>query len=179
MSNAPTKMLYNCIVAINKTTYFIAQGQGDGYTSDARSTYFFNFEKRILTPGPQFIAARHAFSCSRIRNPITGMYNIIAAGGLSPSFKTLNSTEILDVSTHTWRLGPVLPLAIFSTQMVEHYKGGVVLIGGRIQNVDPQNYLFHLPSENEEWYIMEKKLLQPRAEHIAFLIPSSFINCTN
>ena len=156
--DAPTEMFYNCIVAINQTTYLIAQGEGDPY--DARNTYFFNFEKRTLLPGPQFNTARLSFGCSRIKNPTTGLYDIIVAGGASLSYNALNSTEIFDVTKQIWRLGPILPLALYGAPMVEHYKGGVILIGGSIQNNTPQKHLYHLTSANEEWYIMENKMSQ-------------------
>ena len=169
-------MNYNCIVAINETTYLIAQG--DSYTYDARNTYFFNFEKRTFTPGPQFITPRFALSCSKIRDLATGTYNIIAVGGfIAFNGFALNSTEIFDVSTQIWRSGPILPVAIFSAQLVEHYQGGVVLIGGKDENSEPQNSLYHLPSENGEWHLMEQKMLQNRSNGIAFLVPSSFVNC--
>ncbi len=49
--------------------------------------------------------------------------------------------------------------------------------GGSTQDNIPQNNIYHLPSENEDWYIMENRLSQSRANHIAFLIPGAFMNC--
>jgi len=139
MPNAPTEMFYNCMVAINETTYLITQGEGDHY--DARNTYFFDFEKRTMIPGPQFNEARLSFGCSRIRNPSTGMYDIIAAGGASLTYNALSSTEILDVNKQIWSFGPILPLALYGAPMVEHYRGGVVLIGINFINILRTNFL--------------------------------------
>jgi len=155
MVNYPTEMYFNCIVAINKTTYLISQGQGNSNTP--RNTYFFDFEKKTLILGPKFKIGRAACSCSKISNPITGTFNVIAVGGMTPIFQSnlesfiltgylLDTTEILDLSTQVWRLGPVLPMAIACAQIVEHYQGGVVLIGGSNKNIEPQQSLYYLPS---------------------------------
>jgi hypothetical protein len=99
-------MYYNCIVAVNKTTYFISQGEENNNSSDARKTFFFDFARRTLTPGPQLNVSRTALSCSRLRNPATGTNNIIAVGGITPANGyPLDSTEILDVLTLIWRPG--------------------------------------------------------------------------
>ena len=132
----------------------------------------------MLTAGPQLKTGRQAFSCSRIRDSKSGPYNIIVAGGLTILQRALlNSTEILNLTTQTWQFGPNLPLGLYKTQMVEHYKGGVVLIGGANVHNDPQDTLYHLPSENGEWYRMQKKMSQKRANPVAFLAPASFTNC--
>ncbi len=73
--------------------------------------------------------------------------------------------------------GPILPLPIFSAQIVEHYQGGVILIGGNNGENEPQNNLYRLPSENGEWQLMKQKLAQNRSNAIAFLVPSSLVNC--
>jgi len=52
MPNAPTEMYYGCIVAINTTTYFFAQGMGTS-SNDVGTTYFYNFETGTLTSGPR------------------------------------------------------------------------------------------------------------------------------
>ncbi len=121
---------------------------------------------------------RIAFSCSKIRDSTSRSYSIIVVGGLTSLQRSLlNSTEILNLNTQTWQFGPILPRGLYKTQMVEHYKGGVVLIGGANGQNDPQDSLYHLPSVNGKWYLMQKKMSERRTNPVAFLVPASFTNC--
>ena len=102
---------------------------------------------------------RIGLSCSKIKNPSTGNYDVIIVGGFNTTFNgAFYSTLILDMETLEWRYGPELPIKLYGAQMVEHYKGGVVLIGGIDDQFFIQKRLYHLQNLDRPWHRMTQKL---------------------
>ena len=55
---------------------------------------------------------------------------VIVIGGLTRPMEFLNSTEIYDIETETWTLGPLLPYAMEGS-LVAKVDGAIFAIGGR------------------------------------------------
>jgi hypothetical protein len=55
---------------------------------------------------------------------------LIVVGGFPLDQPATDTTEVLDLDSMAWTFGPTLPVPLAGSQIVEHYKGGVVLIGG-------------------------------------------------
>jgi hypothetical protein len=170
-------MLDNCVTAINKTVFFITKGSAR--QEDFDQTYFFNIKTSTLTPGPAMIQPRIDPMCSRIRNPESGIYDkIVMAGGLDQDMSPIKSTEILDLFALIWKPGPDLPVGLFSGVMVEHYDGGVVIVGGGDSFVMARYEMYHLPTVSDSWNLMNQKLFSARFYPTAILVHESFANCT-
>ena len=129
-------------------------------------------ETDILTPGPELNVGRFYSACNMIKDSITGGYSVITSGGYNQN-SMLNSTEILDLNTGAWRMGPSLPLPVFAATMLEHPDGGVVLVGA-------MKTIFHLPSATGTWTALPQTLKNPVAYSVAFLLAedSTIANCT-
>ena len=170
-------MMDNCITAINSTTFFLLKGYTE--QSDFETTYIFSIETDFLHRGPPLTQPRTRASCSRMRNPASGSYDlIVVTGGQDPSGNSLNTTEILDLTTMQWRPGPDLPVKLYASTMVEHHDQGVVLIGGADESEAAVAELYHLATESKGWNLMKQKMVTRRFFPTAFPVPASFASCT-
>jgi len=87
--------------------------------------------------------------------------------------------EILDLTTKTWKFGPSMPVGLCQFQMVEHYAGGVVSIGGRSLDFPLGiDQIYHLASTDDSWVQLPQKLKRTRHENFAFLVPDTIANCS-
>ncbi len=73
--------------------------------------------------------------------------------------------EILDSETNNWRKGPDLPAALSGSPIVEHPRGGVLIIGG--------HSIYYLPhaGSNAAWQTLTQTIKTARMWFTAFLIP--------
>jgi hypothetical protein len=79
----------------------------------------------------------------------------------------------LDSNSNNWRKGPDLPVVISGSPIVEHPRGGVLIIGGLS--------IYYLPhaGSNAAWETLPQQLKTPREWLTAFLIPDNIVNCSN
>jgi hypothetical protein len=176
-------MYAHCSVLVNPTTVMVIGGAQSYQYSN--KTYFFNTENEIWSEGPQLKNKRRGHSCGTIRkNSQSQEFSVIVAGGWD-SNKIFSSVEILDPGSNEWRKGLDLPFGITDAQMVADPNGGVVLVGGRkaAYHYPFKKYLdtlYQLPhgGADTEWFEMEQKLETGRAEHVAFLVPDSLVDCS-
>ena len=94
------------------------------------------------------------------------------AGGFR-DVSLLDSVEILDTVSGSWKTGPKLPEIIICGVMVEDPEGGLVYIGGRYSI-----QLYRLSDVQSQWVVMEQSLNAFRPYPVAFLIPDEITNCT-
>ncbi len=169
-------MLENCVTAINATIFLLLKGYTT--TKDFEKTYFFNIQTMTLTPGPSLLQPRVCASCSRMRNPASGIYDkIVVAGGVDSDLSPIQSTEILDLTSLVWSAGPDLPLRLYSSVMVEHFDGGVVVVGGADGFSMVRSELYHLPSESDVWQKLNQNLMTGRIYLNVILVHESFVTC--
>jgi len=165
----PNYLESSCTVFINDTTIIIMGGfwyeNGSQYTTQ---TFFYDVECDILSPGPALKVARSLSSCSIMEDTITGDKSVVISGGSNQS-GILVSTEILDLKTGVWSMGPNIPLPIYAANMLEHPNGGVVLVGGYTNELYQQN-IFHLPSATGAWMTLPQVLKNRSAYSVAFLL---------
>jgi hypothetical protein len=120
---------------------------------------------------------RKVFPCAMIRrddkNP--GL-SVIAVGGQDVGI--LDTVEILDEGSNTWRLGPYLPIPTMAHSLVEDPRGGVIMIGGNTGLVISTS-LYRLRHGGAKWELMTQQLKVGNSYPSAFLIPDSLaLNCT-
>ena len=111
------------------------------------------------------------------------MVNVITTGGLSvagDANSILDSVEVLDAGSTTWRAGPKLPTKNFAAQLVQDQNGGIILIGGSPDGTTASPSLIQLNSADpgSEWIVMKQQLKYPRAAFTAFLIPENITDCS-
>jgi hypothetical protein len=101
--------------------------------------------------------------------------SIIAVGGIG-----LNSVEILDENSSTWRLGPYLPITTYSAGIVADPRGGVIVIGGYTSSgLTTSLYRLKHAGLFAQWELMTQKLKMGNYSFAAFLVPDTLVqNCT-
>lgn len=62
--------------------------------------------------------------------------------------------------------------------IVEHYNGGIVVVGGLDGLGIARSDLFYLASPESDWVTLTQRLKIPRFYHTAFLIHNSLVKCT-
>ncbi len=185
----PRRQWHNCMVAINASTFFLLEGLNSDTNDQSQRTFFLNIETNIVVAGPPIKVARQGAGCSVLNDRSTGRQHIVVGGGYNYTlFNTatfnwyLNSTEILDLSTLTWKMGPNLPIQLYSPQMLEHPQGGVIVIGGTTptgpNSVTVTTSIYHLPtSSSTVWNTLPQKLKIPRSDTSAFFVPDAIVSC--
>ena len=165
------------MVSLSATKVFVYIGVTNYH--DMKNTYFLDMDKNTLYAGPQMPNKRIYPSCSKIMGTSTGIYNVIVVGGLDTTMNGYYAqTLILDMKTLVWRDGPKFPYGIFGAPLVEHYMGGVVLVGGKRETGVFTNLLYYLQGEEFDWELLPQKMSSGRRWHVGFLVPDTFVNCT-
>jgi len=114
---------------------------------------------------------RSEHSCGIIRRGNgVDVYSVIIAGG-SGSTSGMDSTEVLDYVSGSWRPGPTLPLASFGAVMVTTSNGEVILAGG------PTTIIYKLAHSHSTWVPLAKQLTRQRRFPVAYLIPNNLTTC--
>ncbi len=85
----------------------------------------------------------------------------------------LASVVILDTDSTGWRQGPSLLSSVASAPMVEHPRGGVLMIIGKAIH-----HLAHA-GPNANWEILPQTIKKARIWFVAFLVPDNIIHCSN
>ena len=99
-------------------------------------------------------------------------FSLVVAGGYV-SGTGIDSVEILDSITGSWRAGPNLPQQKNMGAMVEDPDGGVLYLGGTYSK-----NIYRLIHAQSQWIVMEQYLKALRSWPVAFLIPDEITNCT-
>ena len=180
----PQESISGCTIALNSTTYLIIYGLYTGGGNSSARTSFFNMDTETFTEGPTRIVGRATSMCSRFRISPTATTAIVTGGMLSMPYRFLMTTEFIDIQTGLWKLGPNLPYGIMYGAMVEHPKGGVLLVGGTIRLEDvhpykaPLDTIYHLATLTGTWIKLPQKLKIPRYYHLALPIPNEITKCS-
>jgi len=173
----PLTIAAHCIVAIDTSKLMIIGGNQNGANFQAR-TFILDITKCSWTEGPPLNAGRNFHSCARItvavNPPVTG--TIVVGGFNTPSTGEFRS-EFLPDNNSTWLLGSPLPYPVVKAQLVNHPKGGLVLVGGATSSAPASNNLLYLKSFGSSWLTMDQTLKTPRSSHVALLIPDSEADC--
>jgi hypothetical protein len=185
----PRRQWHNCMTAINSSTFFLFEGHNFDTNYQSQRTFFLNIDSNTVVEGPPIKIARERAGCSILNDRVTGGKYIVIAGGYNSTYYNyaspywyLNTSEILDLATLTWKMGPNIPIQLDSPQMIEHPQGGVVLIGGTTptgpNSVGVTTGLYHLPtSSSTAWNTLPQKLKIPRSDTSAFFVPDSIVSC--
>jgi len=176
LPDLPTEVSSHCIVKVSSSIVMVI----GGYYNEQRSkkTFLLDTNENVWKEGPSLLQERDSFSCGQIRSAKNSSeFSIIVAGGYNGAY--LSTTEVLDQSNGEWRQGPALPFAICCNELVEDADGGVVLVGGYVEDMPYLDTLFHLTHAGEDgkWEELPHKLQIGRNRHIAFMVPDHLANC--
>ncbi len=79
-------------------------------------------------------------------------------------------------------MGPDLPIPLVYSQMLEHPRGGVILMGGGLLSPDytfkAQDGIYHLPYPPKNWLTWPKKMKSGRFFFAAFQAPNVNATCS-
>ena len=145
-----------------------------GGINDAATTekvFFFDWPHQVWTQVQEMSVPRDLHSCALL----TGMNAVIAIGGSQQSGDSHSTSEIFDLESESWSMGPALPRgnSIFGAQAVP-YMGSLLLIGGRREEEDWMLYeeeIYQLDLETMEFVKRPEELQIGRHDHIAIPIP--------
>ena len=167
-----------CAVYINPTTIFVVAGnQNANYFS--KYTYYFNSLEQKWVSGPNVIQGRCAHTCGRIqRNPNGGQLSTIMVSGVANGIK-VDTVEILDDDSSTWRAGPKLPDSLDGASMFEDPRGGLIVVGGK--NAVGMNtgklYRLRHAGSNAQWETLAQVSKLELMNSIAIPIPDEIAIC--
>ncbi len=170
-------ILYACAITVNDTHVLITGGSTDSLSGGTSGTIWFDTVNEKFSSGPTLKNVRFLHGCGKIKSIDANEVYIIVPGGYDGS-SYLDSTEILELGSDEWRLGPKLPLKISESTMVEDkVSNSLLLVGGN----GPSNKIFKLESPltiTSQWEEITQKLVVGRDGcPVAFFIPDSFVDC--
>ena len=170
-----------CAVYTNPTTIFIVAGNTEKYES-SQDTYYFNSSEQKWVSGPKVLQARHAHTCGRIQRDQNGgkLSTLMAAGVYN--MVNLDSVEILDDDSSTWRAGPKLPGALNGASMFEDPRGGLIVVGGGISPgvvsaISSNLYRLRHAGSNAQWETLAQKTQLMVMYSLAIPIPDEIALC--
>ena len=183
----------SCAARLNSTTGILIGGglsNSNGFFP-TRKTWYFNLNSDEWIEGPLLMQARIASACGVMKTDL-GSIKVVVAGGqvskdnvvqteINLDHNVTNSVEILDMSSNDihWDIGPSLPTALHSADIVER-ADGVYLIGGISKNMTYET-IFHLSNMFQsvlmKWNVLKKRLIIGRAMHKAILVPDHLVKC--
>ena len=97
----------------------------------------------------------------------------MAIGGIIPEVIDYKTTEVFDVETESWSVGPDLPsrMSNYGAQVIP-YLDSFLLVGG-CGREDGKNFdTFQLDLQEMAWIERPEKLEHYRCNHVAFEIPN-------
>ena len=180
LSNAHTPyfLYYPCIAAMNSSVFVISVGWNYSQQTISTKTFYYNVESDTLTDGPERLEPRSTTQCSKIRSSPTESSVMVAGTGTYHYRPNWTTTEYLDAGNQVWKSGPMLPLDISGGFMLEHPRGGVLLIGGLLDGWKSLDTIYHLPSLTSKWELLPQKLKEPRHDFAAVVVPDDVTTCS-
>lgn len=165
----PEPRMAHCFVRINDHQIFVVGGN-DG-SLPVKTVYIYDFSTDEWTPQPQLKQVRSWAFCGSVTDSDSGTVTEIVVAGGTYQTRPLDTSEIFDLSTRSWRPGPKLATPIFSGASVD-IDQSFILVGGsdglnardEIQTYDPKS---------EEFVVLAAKLRKPRQDHVAIIIDDS------
>ncbi len=172
-------IVYACAITVNDTHVLITGGSTDSLSNGTSGTIWFDTVNENFSSGPTMKSVRYRHGCGKMKSMDANEVYIIVAGGYDGS-SPLDSTEILELGSDEWKLGPKLPSIIAETTMVEDkLSNSVLLVGGYDEG--SSNKIFKLASPltaTSQWEELPQKLsVGNQAQPVAFFIPDSFVDC--
>ena len=171
----PVNISSHCMVTFSSTTMVIGGTQNG---TDSKNSFIITDTDKQWRSGPAMIHTRRSFACSRIpTNGNSNQFSTIAVAGLGFYSST---TEVLDDSATSWRLGPELPTSYYDHSLVQDPKGGVILLGGKkgANIVTNQIYKLNDAGPTSNWELLGQTLKVANYNFVAFSFLDSTINCT-
>jgi hypothetical protein len=164
-----------CAVYANPSTVFLIAGvHGSPYS---QNTYYLNGNEKQWVPGPKLNNGRYNHVCGRlIRSQNSAQLSTIVAGGYSTTI--IDSVEILDDGSSTWRLGPNLPVATYGASVFEDPRGGVIVIGGATPSGNSGSmYRLRHAGLDAKWETLVQQAMRKLYNSVAIPIPDELSLC--
>ena len=132
------------------------------------TAWLFNQDDNSFEQLPNLIEER--------QDPAVGFINgheVVVAGGARSK-----TSEIFDLDTNEWRLGPELPVTkdLCCASSVQ-FEDSFLIVGGR-DNYSDKNTILKLNPVSYEWETLPQNLESARTYAAAILVPSYYVSCT-
>ena len=101
---------------------------------------------------------------------------MVIAGGEGEDGNHLISTEMLNLNTMIWTVGPELPLAVSRGGSVPYGDTFLVVAGGSENG--PTSLIFEFDIASNNWLTRKERLSRNMYDFDAFLIPDEFVECS-
>jgi len=181
-SDLAQKFSQHCSVALDDTTFFINGGSfkstriWSGPISDPASITQFVQE---LT-----MSGRDRGMCGIVTVPSTGEKELVITGGVSGG-NAIDSTDIYNFGSGSWRTGPVLPRGLGGAASVQTDDSFMVVGGWEPSSsssnlVSDEIYLFNPAGGADNlgsWDLQSQTLTRPRFFHSAFMTTRAVAGC--
>jgi len=103
--------------------------------------------------------------------------SVLTAGGMDSFGNILDTVEVFDVKTKTWKVGPPLPVGSAMGKFVSIKDfGGPIFIGGMAASNAELSKLWHFSDKN--WVELDIKLQKPRWMGEFILVQGKYLNCS-
>lgn len=172
----PVGVAAACAVYTNPSTIHLISGVHGGalYSQD---TYYLDSRKQTWEPGPKVTNGRTNFGCGRLpTNQNTVKLSTIIVGGFNGA--GMDSVEILDDDSSTWRPGPNLPGTAFGAPIFEDPRGGVIYIGGSTTSgYSGTLYRLGHAGQNAKWETLSQTSKLKYFNTVAIPIPDEIAQC--
>ena len=145
----PEGLQGHCLTSLNNTHQLLTGGGSYGYPSAAAYLYS---EEDGFTRIEDMKTARWGHGCSVINDS-----TVVVAGGKDDNYRSLSTTEYLDLNSFKWSNGPKLPRNVSSAKILGPEELGPEIGGHLLIGMD---YLFKL-AQTRQW-TQSKKLNGPR-----------------
>ena len=166
------KLGASCGVYTNPSTVFIISGI-HGSAQYSQDTYYLDSLGQKWVLGPQVTYGRFGHACGRIlRSQNGGKLSTLIAGGLGAAGQ-LDSVEILDDDSSTWRSGPKLPVRADGISIFEDPRGGLIVVGGFSGNM----YRLRHAGLDAQWETLAQQPQLKLTYTVAVPIPDEIAIC--
>ena len=171
-SPLPLPLVGHCTLAWGARKVFVTGGFTSLTELNTRTFLMDLYSGAVEEVGP-LTRARGFQQCARLEDG-----SVLVAGGITNfSSKTLDSVEIYDPKSRTWRDGAPLPQAVGQGALVSMSGfSGPLLAGGREDDGEGSTglWLYH----HGGWLEMGARLNRPRIGGVFLDLPESHFNCT-
>ncbi len=158
----PRYMEYPCQLTVNSTHVFFT----DSWSTDI--PYLLDWYSQTWTELPPPTVQRLFPSCGLINNPENGHEVVIVEDGVS---------EILNLRTMTWRMGPSLPS--FDNAGFTQLRETFVVVGGETNSDHPIGTIYQFDHINYDWILKSQKLQVARTKFPSVVAaPDIFVSCS-
>ena len=161
---------YPTAIKVNESLIFVLNGK-----SGLPWLYHVNTAKFSRIPAYDGLDERkHLDASGGVLKSFGKEYELVIAGG-----EGTNATDILNLETLEWRVGPELPFEDLIGFQTVQYENTFIIVGGIVhgKSGDSVDTLIMFDIESDDWVILDQRMEKTRGRCAAVLVPYDHIEC--